>query len=133
MALLNTTTGDKANIGEALGLSQPGTRFDFSDGVGRVDLALVSFGQCGLDLFLSLEHQRGNLLIFFWYLRALKGDALNVTTGSSGGRAMIKAKSYEKKTKPPISGTQKTPWNYHQEILSVLDCFLRLNHVLGSW
>lgn len=38
---------------------------------GQVDLARVSFGQYGLDLFLSLEHQNGNLFSF-WYLYALK-------------------------------------------------------------
>lgn len=31
---------------------------------GHVDLACVSFGQYGLDLFLSLEHQNGNLFTF---------------------------------------------------------------------
>lgn len=37
---------------------------------GHVDLTCV-FGQHKVDLFLSLEHQNGNLLTF-WYLHALK-------------------------------------------------------------
>lgn len=72
-----------------------------------MDLALVSFGQCGLDLFLSLEHQKGNLLTF-WYLRALKGDALNVTIASSGGRTTIKVKSDEK-NQNLLSAVHKRP------------------------
>lgn len=46
--------------------------YTFSDkSQGHVDMARVSFVQYGLDLFLILELQNGNLLSF-WYLHALK-------------------------------------------------------------
>lgn len=68
---LNTAAGDTANAGESLGPS--GCTQPLTEGwsQGCVDLVPVSCGQCGLDLFFSLEPQKGNLLPF-WCLCALK-------------------------------------------------------------
>lgn len=93
-----------------------------------MDLARVSFG--GLDRFLSLkaEHQKGNLLTF-WYLHALKlmlsmlPQPTVVEEPRQRGRVL---------RKPNTSYHRHTKDHYHQEILSVLDWFLWINHALGS-